>query len=439
MLTVDALGKLISYAAEMGILQALHPRRAIPVVSLYADDVVMFCHPMPSDTAAIKSILDLFGKSSGLQVNYSKSSATLLNGEPDDAEIIRDTLGCQIAELPLTYLGIPLMLRRPTSAQLQPLVNKMAGKLPTWKSWLMNKPGRLAMVKSVLSAIPIHQIMVLDPSKKILKMFDKVERGFLWEGCAQTNGGSCHVNWRTVCRPLSLGGLGVQDMDLVGLALRARWLWYSKTDESRAWSGLDMQFGTREQSLFFASTYLIVGNGHTGKFWEDRWLNGRSVREFAPQLYACVPKRRRKGRTIADGLNANNWACDIQGTVGIDELGQYLNLWRLIAATLFTLRPRARIDATSAHGMPLLEAGLARDARLATHTLQATTGRTITLRLVDHSKKHHSQAHAQGTRICHAAGRMDDLEAPKLLCFRQRAPFSPASSERNTSRSGPLG
>uniref|UniRef100_A0A453KLS4 Uncharacterized protein n=1 Tax=Aegilops tauschii subsp. strangulata TaxID=200361 RepID=A0A453KLS4_AEGTS len=37
------------------------------------------------------------------------------------------------------------------SAQLQPLVDAVAGRLPSWKAWLMNKTGRLALVKSVLS------------------------------------------------------------------------------------------------------------------------------------------------------------------------------------------------------------------------------------------------------------------------------------------------
>uniref|UniRef100_A0A452Y9M0 Uncharacterized protein n=1 Tax=Aegilops tauschii subsp. strangulata TaxID=200361 RepID=A0A452Y9M0_AEGTS len=58
------------------------------------------------------------------------------------------------------------MLRRPTAAQLQPVVNKVAGKLPFWKAWLMNKDGRLAFVKAVLSAIPIHQLLVLAPPRK---------------------------------------------------------------------------------------------------------------------------------------------------------------------------------------------------------------------------------------------------------------------------------
>jgi hypothetical protein len=100
-----------------------------------------------------------------------------------------------------------------------------------WKSKLMDRSGRLTMVKAVLAAIPIHQILVLQPPKCILWLLEKIQRGFLWEGHAEASGGHCHVSWRSVCRSISLGGLGVQDMERVGLALRLRWLWFSKTDQ----------------------------------------------------------------------------------------------------------------------------------------------------------------------------------------------------------------
>jgi hypothetical protein len=105
-------GRLIMHDVDVGIL--LNPMKAIPVVSLYTDDVVIFCHPTRADTAAVRSILHLFGKASGRLVNYGKSSMTLLNCEPKDSAVITTSLGCQLAELPLTCLGIPLTLCRPT-------------------------------------------------------------------------------------------------------------------------------------------------------------------------------------------------------------------------------------------------------------------------------------------------------------------------------------
>uniref|UniRef100_A0A453EL27 Reverse transcriptase domain-containing protein n=1 Tax=Aegilops tauschii subsp. strangulata TaxID=200361 RepID=A0A453EL27_AEGTS len=305
----------------------------IPTISLYADDVILLCHPSPDDIVAVKEILQLFGRASGLHVNFQKSVAALIRCDIVDAAHAVAHLGCPIVEFPLTYLGIPLTLRRPTAAQLQPVVDKVAGKLPFWKAWLMNKAGRLAFVKAVLSAIPIHQLLVLAPPKKTIKLLEKIERGFLWAGRAEANGGNCHVNWRRVCRPIQLGGLGVHDLERTGLALRMRWQWLSRVDDSRAWSGLDLQFAPEERALFFASTTMSIGNGQHALFWEDRWINGRAIREIAPLLYALIPKRRRKSRTVADGLHANQWATDIHGMIGIPEIGEYLSLWHRLAET----------------------------------------------------------------------------------------------------------
>jgi hypothetical protein len=259
--------------------------------------------------------------------------------ETDEETNAVELLGCPIVELPISYLGIPLTIHKPTAAQLQPLMERMAGKLPTWKTRLMQQLGRLALIKAVLAAIPIHQLLALAPSKKILKQLERVERGFLWEGRASANGGSCHVNWRRVARPIALGGLGVQDLERAGMALRLRWQWFNRTDQNRAWHGLDLQCTEEARDLCFASTTMTVGDGQTAIFWEDRWIHGRSISEIAPELYSRIPKRRHKHRTVADGLQANNWARDIQGVIGVHKIGQYLRIWRLIEHTVLTTEP----------------------------------------------------------------------------------------------------
>jgi hypothetical protein len=99
-LAVDVLGRLIKCAVDTGILQQLHPRRTIPSASLYTDDVILFCHPSIEDAMAVKGILKVFGQSSGLAVNYAKSSATLICCANVDTTATIQLLGCQVAEFP---------------------------------------------------------------------------------------------------------------------------------------------------------------------------------------------------------------------------------------------------------------------------------------------------------------------------------------------------
>lgn len=69
-LTVDALRRLVCRALDFDFLQPLHPRRQIPVVSLYADDVVVLCHPSRQDLDTIKGLLSMFGQALGLSPTF---------------------------------------------------------------------------------------------------------------------------------------------------------------------------------------------------------------------------------------------------------------------------------------------------------------------------------------------------------------------------------
>lgn len=44
---------------------------------------------------------------------------------------------------------------------------------------MMNRVEYLALVKSILGTIPIHQLLVFAPPKKILKQLEKIQHGFL--------------------------------------------------------------------------------------------------------------------------------------------------------------------------------------------------------------------------------------------------------------------
>jgi hypothetical protein len=96
---------------------------------------------------------------------------------------------------------------------------------------------------------------------------------------------------------------------------------------------------------------MTVDNGTTAKFWEDRWIQGLSISEIAAVLYACICKRRRKPRTVADGLQANCWARDIQGVLGIHEIGQYLQVWQLLASVTLTDEPDKLVWRWTASGV----------------------------------------------------------------------------------------
>jgi hypothetical protein len=49
-----------------------------------------------------------------------------------------------------------LSLKKPPKAVLQPLMDNMADKLPTWKAPLLQRSGRLTLIKTTLVVMPVY-------------------------------------------------------------------------------------------------------------------------------------------------------------------------------------------------------------------------------------------------------------------------------------------
>ena len=46
-------------------------------------------------------------------------------------------------------------------------------------------------------------------------------------------------------------------------------------------------------------------------FWEDRWLHGTRIQEFAPGIYNRVAKRVKATQTVYEAITLGSWIRDI--------------------------------------------------------------------------------------------------------------------------------
>jgi hypothetical protein len=326
-LVMDVLNSLFVKAGEEGLLQPLSSRISEQRLSLYADDVALFISPNEEELQVTREILNIFGSASGLHTNLHKSNIIPINCEDSSILTVSNTLPCTISDFPCTYLGLPLSIKRLRRIDLIPWIEKIADKLPGWKARLMNRAGRIIMVRFVLSAIPIYLLIAINVPKWFLKAIDKIRKGFLWKGREQANGGSCLVAWEKVMRPLDLGGLGIPNLEVMAWALQARWHWQKKTRTDRPWNNLELPSHPNALALLAAAVKTEVGNGNNTLFWTDKWVHGCSVEDLAPNVFACVPVRIRRRQTVAAALTNNGWVSAIRG--GLNWVGtvEYLQLW----------------------------------------------------------------------------------------------------------------
>lgn len=248
-IAMDVLHRLFIKAGTDGVLRPLEPAAVRYQCSFYADDVILFIWPTRQEATAVKTILQIFSEASGLHTNLAKCSITPIYGGEENLADIVSILGCQVQQFPIKHLGLPLSVRKIPKAGFQSVVEAVARKLPPCHGALMARSGRLVWIKSVLRAVPIYSMMAENLPPWARKEIDAICRKFFWAGREESIKGKCLVAWPGVCRPTSLGGLGISDLKLAGFALQTRWLWLQKVDNDRAWSQLPIKTAPEVQGL----------------------------------------------------------------------------------------------------------------------------------------------------------------------------------------------
>lgn len=247
---------------------------------------MFFAAPRVQDVITIKTVLDFFGQVSGLRTNIQKSQLAPICCSEEQISRIWDILPAQVATFPIQYLGLPLTVGRMKKSHFQPLIDKVASKIPSWKAQLMNKAGRLTVVKSVMSSVCTHTLLALDVPDWVLREIDKSRKGFLWAGKNKTHGGHCAISWPTACRPFRSGGLGIPDLKISSKALRLHWMWLKRTEVQRPWIQLSTEVDSDKnlRSIFQASIRVQLGDGNAALFWEDNWMGDSSPCFLAPDF-----------------------------------------------------------------------------------------------------------------------------------------------------------
>nr|GEX00614.1 reverse transcriptase domain, reverse transcriptase zinc-binding domain protein [Tanacetum cinerariifolium] len=121
-------------------------------------------------------------------------------------------------ELPVKYLGVPLISSRLLNRDCKILVEKAKNHVEDWKNKSLSFAGRLQLCKLVISSMHVYWASVLVIPKGILQDIQQLIRGFMWCN-GEYKRGRAKVAWDDICLPKHEGGL-VSDMEANGA-----WLW----------------------------------------------------------------------------------------------------------------------------------------------------------------------------------------------------------------------
>jgi hypothetical protein len=178
---MEPLHMLFKAAQEAGLLGRLTSTCDAFKVALYADDAALFICSTEDDYKTIDCVLQIFAEASGLNTNISKTQFFPIQcGETNLDFLATDRR--PVPAFPCTYLGLPLSVKKPNRAMLQPLIQKIENKLPGWKMNFLTHPGRELLVQMVLSSMPLHFLTIFKMPLWTIKGIDRFRRCFLWKG-----------------------------------------------------------------------------------------------------------------------------------------------------------------------------------------------------------------------------------------------------------------
>lgn len=154
-LIAEILHLLLAKGESLGIFKGIKLGNG-PTIShvQFVDDTIIFLENSEHSCKGIKLILTIFELLSGLKINYNKSHLFTSKADNSKASAWARIMGCEVGNWPLFYLGANLGCPVKKQNFWLPLVKKVKTKLSKWKSRVLNKSGRVVLIRSTLNSIP---------------------------------------------------------------------------------------------------------------------------------------------------------------------------------------------------------------------------------------------------------------------------------------------
>jgi hypothetical protein len=226
---VEGLGRYIKASIQNGSLQGLplHGLQPKASHSQFVDDMMLLNTPTMQEANKLRSILNDFSDTSGTTFNLAKSQLFFFNTPEAIQQHISQLMNIPICSLPSQYLGLPLSESTAINISWDSLLLSISNCLSNWTFRSLNLPARLILLKSVLHAIPAYLFSALAAPQSVIKKIRNLQRNFLWHGHNPDKKWAL-VSWDKVCKPKSLGGLGLRDPgklnNTMGEKIWWRWL-----------------------------------------------------------------------------------------------------------------------------------------------------------------------------------------------------------------------
>lgn len=168
----------------------------------FADDIMVFCKGDATSPLLLKEYIDLFANASGLKVNLQKSQVFFSVVNDNLKAYLLSQLGFSEGQLPIKYLGLPLIATKLSVADCSPIITRIHNRINSWSAKLLSYAGRLLLIKSVLFHFQVYWSNTFLLPKRVVKNIETLCMHYLWSGSKDV-GNMPLVPWSKICLPRS--------------------------------------------------------------------------------------------------------------------------------------------------------------------------------------------------------------------------------------------
>lgn len=232
---MNVLSSMIDSAAKRDQI-GYHPRcKNILLTHLcFADDLLVFTDGTKRSIEGVLKIFEDFAEISGLKISLEKSTLYTAGISSTQEEDILSRFPFASGQLPVRYLGLPLLTRKMTVNDYMPLVEKIRKKMKLWTGRLLSHGGRLQLISSVITSLANFWLSAFRLPSSCLKEIESLCSAFLWLG-PELKTSKAKVSWKDICLPKEEGGLGLRPLKEINIVLCLKLVWRIISNRSSLW------------------------------------------------------------------------------------------------------------------------------------------------------------------------------------------------------------
>jgi len=144
----------------------------------FAEDTLIIGYKSWLNVRSMQAVLLLFEQVSGLKVNFHKSMITGVNVSDSWLYEAAMVLNCRVGSLPFVYLGLPIGGDSRKLDFWRPILNNITSRLSNWNCKFLSFGGRLILLKSVLSSLPVYFLSFFKAPTGIISSIEFLFKNF---------------------------------------------------------------------------------------------------------------------------------------------------------------------------------------------------------------------------------------------------------------------